>query len=275
MADPKEFAPAVAPEPTLAERILFPAAVKFRFPVILKWPVPTVAAIPPAASDAVSWIAFATASAEEMITEPPVDANVRSAAPVTVKLDAVTASKLIPAPVSTLIAPANEFPIVTVPVEVPVLMLVLEFTLSLIRVTPSIFIPPEPATIVVVEVVLDEPKVNVLAAAPVPINRVVAAASAEMLIAPVPDTIANAPPLELMDIPPDPDWRVVIDAPVVLPSTKVFTAAPVARLTVVAEASAEMLIAFTPVATVKVPPPKEALPPVAVVLVPTVRDVFD
>jgi hypothetical protein len=67
----------------------------------------------------------------------------------------------------------------------------------------------------------------------------------------------------------------VIEAPVVLPSVNVFTAAPVAILTVVADASAEKLIAFTPVATVKVPPPKEAFPPVAVVLVPTVREVVE
>ena len=57
------------------------------------------------------------------------------------------------------------------------------------------------------------------------------------------------------------------------PNVAVLAPAPVATLTVVAAASAEILIAFVPEATVNVPPPKDAAPPVAVVVVPTVRDV--
>ena len=42
-----------------------------------------------------------------------------------------------------------------------------------------------------------DPKVHVLTPAPVPTFNVVAAASADILIAPTPDAILNAPPVEV------------------------------------------------------------------------------
>jgi hypothetical protein len=78
---------------------------------------------------------------------------------------------------------------------------------------------------------------------------------------------------EATDTPPDPDCRVLADVVFVEPRIRVLAAAPVATLTAVAAASAETLIALVPEATVNVPPPKEAAPPVAVTVVPTVREV--
>jgi len=66
-------------------------------------------------------------------------------------------------------------------------------------------IPPEPPLMVVVEVEFVEPKVAVLAAAPVATLTTVAAASAEMFIAPVPLTTVTAPFVPVMATPPEPD----------------------------------------------------------------------
>lgn len=82
----------------------------------------------------------------------------------------------------------------------------------------------------------------------------VAAASVEIPSAPVPESIVNAPFVDVTLRAPDPDCTVVALVLLALPRTVVFTAAPVAILTVVAEASVEMLVAFVPELMFVAPP---------------------
>jgi hypothetical protein len=123
-------------------------------------------------------------------------------------------------------------------------------------------IPPVPDWIVVVEVVFVLPKVTVLAAPPVPIDRVVAFAFVEMPRAPVPELIVNAPFVDVTLRAPDPDCRVVAEVEFVDPNVQVFTAPPVPTLTVVAAASLEMLRAPVPEVIATAPfVPVIAMPP--------------
>lgn len=91
-----------------------------------------------------------------------------------------------------------------------------------------------------VEVVLVDPKVTVLAPAPVARLTVVAAASVEMPMAPVPELCVCAPLVEVIFNAPEPDCTVVADVLLVDPKVEVFTAPPVATFTVVAEASVDI-----------------------------------
>jgi len=103
--------------------------------------------IPPAASEASNVIAVAAPSPELISTPPAVEFIVRSAAPVTVKLEAVAPSREIPAAVSTAIAPANALPTVTPPVDVPVLIDVATSIESLIRVIASMLTVVNPSAL--------------------------------------------------------------------------------------------------------------------------------
>jgi hypothetical protein len=118
----------------------------------------------------------------------------------------------------------------------------------------TITMPLEPPLIVVDEVVVVDPTVTVLAAAPVPSLTVVAAASSEMLRAPVPLVTAIGPLVEVATvIPLDPEWMAVVEVELVEPNVAVFAPAPVATLTVVAAASALMATVPVPLVTVTGP----------------------
>src|SRR5437899_6319882 len=82
---------------------------------------------------------------------------------------------------------------------------------------------------------------------------VVAAASAEMPIVPVPLASVIAPLVEVSVRAPDPDLIAVEDVELVEPKVAVFTPAPVAIFTVVAAASAEIPIVPVPDAKVIAP----------------------
>jgi hypothetical protein len=107
---------------------------------------------------------------------------------------------------------------------------------------------------VVADVVVVEPTVTALAAAPVPIDRVVADASVEMPRAPTPELIVNAPPVAVTFRAPEPDCTVVEEVAFVEPTVTALTAAPVAIDTVVAEASVLIPRAPTPELMVRAPP---------------------
>lgn len=112
---------------------------------------------------------------------------------------------------------------------------------------------PEPELIVVVDVVLVEPRETVLAAAPVPIDNVVADASVLIPKAPVPEFIVKAPLADVTLSAPDPLWTVVADVEFVDPKVVVLTPAPVEILTVVAAASELIERAPVPEFAVNVP----------------------
>jgi len=117
----------------------------------------------------------------------------------------------------------------------------------------------------VIDVLFVDPRVVVLTAAPVAILTVVAAASAEIDMAPVPLATVTAPLVPVITTPPEPDWTVVIDVVFVEPRVTVFTPAPVAKLTIFAVASV-----LTP--TVPVPEFAVIAPFVAVTAIPPLPD---
>src|SRR5437899_11957831 len=82
---------------------------------------------------------------------------------------------------------------------------------------------------------------------------VVAAASAEMPIVPVPLASVIAPLVEVSVRAPDPDLIAVEDVELVEPKVAVFTPAPVERFTVGAAASAQILTPPVPDANVITP----------------------
>ena len=97
------------------------------------------------------------------------------------------------------------------------------------------------------------PRIVVFTAPPVAIDTAVAATSVEMPRAPVPELIAIAPLPAVTEIPPEPDCKVDTEAPLVEPRVNVLTPPPVAKFTVVAAASADMLIALVPEVIVTAP----------------------
>lgn len=120
---------------------------------------------------------------------------------------------------------------------------------------PTIVSGKVPVLIVVAELELVEPIVNVLIPPPLAIPTVVLAASEEKLIAPVPERIAMVPAFELMLIEPvEPDCKVVAELPFVLPTVKVLVPAPFAIPMTVEVASDENEIAPVPDKIPKVPP---------------------
>jgi len=125
---------------------------------------------------------------------------------------------------------------------------------AIFKLPPVIFTFPLPEFIVVVEVVLVEPNIVVLTAAPVAIDTAVAEASVEIPNAPTPELMVKAPPVEVIFSAPDPDCRVVVEVVLVEPIIVVLTPAPVAIETAVAAASVDIPKAPTPELMVKAPP---------------------
>jgi hypothetical protein len=115
---------------------------------------------------------------------------------------------------------------------------------TIFKLPPVTVTSPDPDWIFTAEVVLVEPRVTVLAAAPVPMFKVVAEASVEIEIVPVAELMPIVPVVANVSA-PEPDCTVVAEVEFVDPSVVVFTPAPVAILTVVAAAS--VLIDIAPV----------------------------
>jgi hypothetical protein len=110
-------------------------------------------------------------------------------------------------PAAAVVNPVNvHAPALTLNVDAAVGLACVSVNVSMFtRPAETVWIPPVPALIVVAEVVFVDPIVNALAAPPVAIETVVAAAFAEIFIAAVPEEIVITPFVDVIFSAPDPD----------------------------------------------------------------------